>query len=86
MSTTTIATVHKTVVVDPVEPASPLLAVAHEARLLQHPQVLRDRRPADRQAMGELADRARAFLERLEDQPPGGVAERVEGSVSAHLR
>ena len=34
----------------------------------------------------DLADGAGAAPQRLEDLPPGGVAERVEDSVSVHLR
>ena len=71
---------------DPVEAPRAVLAVADEARVLEHAQVLRDGRPADRQSVGELADRARPRLQRLEDASPCRVAEGVEDySVSRHL-
>jgi hypothetical protein len=38
----------------------------------------RDRRPADRQLVRELADRAITGAEQLDDRPPVRVAERVE--------
>jgi hypothetical protein len=45
--------------------------------------VLGHSRPAHGNLAGELADRARAPAEELEDVPPRRVAERVEGmSVS----
>ena len=45
---------------------------------LEQPQVARDRRPADRQRVGELLDRPPAGPEQLDDRPPVRVAERVE--------
>ena len=48
----------------------------HQPRVLEHLEVLRDRGPADRQLAGELADRARALGEALEDRAPRRVAER----------
>jgi hypothetical protein len=41
--------------------------------------VARDGRPADRQRVGELLDRAVAAREQLDDRPAVRVAERVEG-------
>jgi hypothetical protein len=36
---------------------------------------MRDRRAADRELAGELADRARTFDETLEDRPPRRIAQ-----------
>jgi hypothetical protein len=47
--------------------------------------VLGHRRPADRQLLGELADRARASSQQLEDLPPGGVAEQAETGISVSV-
>ena len=65
-------------VVQAVEPPRALGAVGDEAGLLEQPQVPRDGRAADRQLVGELADRAVAAAELLDDRPPVGVAQRVE--------
>src|SRR4029450_1510263 len=59
----------------------------HEAGLLQHAQVLRDGGAADGQLARDLADRAGALAELLEDRPAGRVAQRIHGvSVSHDLR
>ena len=62
----------------PVEPARALGAVRDQAGVLEQPQVARDGRAADRQRVGELADRAVALAQQLDDRPPVRVAERVE--------
>src|SRR4051794_26803098 len=49
-----------------------------QARVLQDPQMLRDRRRADRKIARELAARQRAVQQPLEDCPACGVAKRVE--------
>jgi hypothetical protein len=51
------------------------LAVDDEAGVLEDLEVLRDRRPADRQLAGELADRPRPLHQALEDGLAGRVAE-----------
>jgi hypothetical protein len=66
-------------VVQAVEPPRPLGPRADEPRLLQQPEVPRDRRAADRQLVGELLDGAVAAREQLDDRPAVRVAERVEG-------
>jgi hypothetical protein len=52
--------------------------VDHETRVLEHPEVLGDGRPADTQVAGEQADRARTRGDRLEDRPPRRVVQRGE--------
>src|SRR5262249_46231812 len=61
-------------------------AVDDEARILQHLQVLRDGRPADRQLARELGDGLRPPGQPLEDGPPGRVAKGRPAvrSVSLH--
>jgi hypothetical protein len=49
--------------------------VDHQPGVLQHLQVLRDGRPADRQLAGKLAYGARPLGETLEDRPARRVAE-----------
>ena len=63
--------------VEPVEPARALRLVDDQARLLEHLQVLGDRRTADGEPAGELADRLRAVGQRLEDRAPRRVRERA---------
>ena len=73
--------------IEPVEPPRPLLAGDDESRFFEHPQVLRDGRPAHREAVRELADGPGAATEPLEDRPPGWTAECVHRpSVSHYLR
>src|SRR5260370_33156289 len=60
-----------------IEPPGALLAVDHQARLLEHLEVLGDRGTSDWQPSGELTHRAGAFGQQLEDRPPGGVAQRA---------
>ena len=59
----------------PVEPAVRVGAHLDEAGVAQHLEVLGHRRPADRQSVGQLADRARAGGQSFEDRPPGAVGE-----------
>src|SRR5437879_2919307 len=69
-----------------IQPPGPLLAVDHQARLLEHLEVLGDRGTRDRQLSGELTHRAGAFGQELEDRPASGVAQRAYpvGCVSVH--
>jgi hypothetical protein len=74
--------------VELVDPAGPGGPVHHQPRPLEHLEVLRDGRPADRQPTGKLSDRPRPVRETLEDRAPRRIAEggpRV-GLVSHHLR
>jgi hypothetical protein len=48
--------------------------VDHQAGLLQHLEVLRDGRPANRQPAGDLTDRARAASDALKDLPSRPIA------------
>jgi len=62
-------------------------SIDDQVRVLQDPQVLRDRRTADREAARELADWLRPLKQTFEDRPAGGITERVElfgMSVSHH--
>lgn len=75
--------------VDLVKPPIPIASIGNEARRLEHCQVLRDRRPADRELSGELAHRRRPLLQELVDNGAAhGFAERIELEflVSVHLR
>jgi hypothetical protein len=59
--------------------------VDHEARVLEHLEVLRDRGPADRQLTRELADGRRTVRQPLEDRLSCGVAKCRQASlVSGH--
>src|SRR4030088_3545135 len=53
--------------VELIEQPSALLTVDHQARLLEHLEVLGDRGTRDRQPPGELTPRAGAFGQELED-------------------
>ena len=72
--------------VELVEPAVADRAVDDQAGVLQHLQVLGDRRPADRQPRRQLPHRQRTGREAFADRPPGGVSECVENLVRSHLR
>jgi hypothetical protein len=62
--------------------------VDDQAGVLEHAQVLGDRRSADRQLGGQLADRPRSASQQLEDRAPGWVTQNPESgiSVSPHER
>ena len=65
--------------VEAVDAARPNLDVAHEARLLQYLQVLRDSRAADGQAVGQVHHGGGALAELLEDARRVGRAESSMG-------
>ena len=67
-----------TVLVQPVHPSCPHRLLHHEPRLLQQAEVTRHRGPADRQRVGELADRRRAGTQPLDDGPAVRIAQRLE--------
>src|SRR5919106_200876 len=67
--------------VEPVDAPSSGRLVVDEARLFEHLQVLGDRRPADRQLIGEFAHGTWSFRQALEDGAPGGVTHRGPGAV-----
>ena len=73
----------ETGLVELVHAAGALGAVDHEVRILQHLQVLGDRRPAHGQVAGEHADRQRPFGQPLDDEPPGIVPQDLERLQSA---
>jgi hypothetical protein len=64
--------------VETVEAAGALGAVRDQARVLEQPQVPRNRGTADRQRVGELAYRPVAGPEQLDDRPPVRVTEGIE--------
>ena len=70
--------------VDLVEAARAVDLVADEAGLAQRLEVLRDGRPAHRQAGGDLADRHRAGAQALEDGASGRVGQGGEGVLVSH--
>ena len=53
--------------VEPIDPARARGALGDEPRVLEHLQVLGHRRPADRQLVGQLADRPRPLGQALDD-------------------
>jgi hypothetical protein len=54
----------------------------HEARVLQHAQVLHDAEARHRQLRLQLGQRAPvARVEPVEQEPPGGIRERLEHAV-----
>ena len=71
-----------------INPPCPVAAVAHQAGILQHPQVLRNGRAGNRQAGGKLIHRLRMVAKHLENGQPGGVAQCGQPVlyVSIHLR
>jgi len=70
-----------------VNPARALPAVAHQLRIFQDAQVLRNGRPRYREAGGKLVHRLRVVAQHLEDGQPGGITERRQSVlyVSIHL-
>ena len=71
-----------------VDAARALAAVAHQASLFEHPQVLRNRRTRNGQAGSEFVHRTRRSAQHLEDSQAGCVAQSRETVlyVSIHLR
>ena len=61
-----------------VEAAVPLRPIDHEMRVLQDPQVLRNRRPADLKTARQLADWLRSLEQSLENCAPGRIAQCVQ--------
>ena len=71
-----------------VNPPCSFAAVAHQPRILQHPQVLRNRRTRNRQARRKLIHRLRMVPQHLEYGQPRRVAQCRQSIlyVSLHLR
>jgi hypothetical protein len=69
-------------VVEAVEPAGALRPIGHQPGLLEQAQVPRDGGPADRQRLGQLADRPVAGVQQLDDRPAVRIPEGVEIDAS----
>jgi hypothetical protein len=71
-----------------VDPTRPHGAVDDQPRVLEHFEVLGDRRPADRHVFCQLTYGARAIGETLEDRPSRRICERRQSInlVSLHAR
>src|SRR5688572_25423150 len=65
-------------VMQPVDAPGALWLLDHQAGVAQQPQVPGDGRPADRQRVGDLPDRALPAAEQFDDRPALRVAERLE--------
>src|SRR5688572_24462889 len=70
--------------IDVVDAPRALGAIGHQARFLEHLQVLRDGGAAHRHAVGKLAHRARARAQLFEHLAAGGVGERRERGIVSH--
>jgi hypothetical protein len=55
--------------VDAVHPSGASYLVDHHTGVLEHPKMLRHRRPADRQTIGKLTHRTRTLSEHSDDLP-----------------
>lgn len=71
-----------------VDAARTFAAIAHQAGVFQHAQVLRNRRPGHREPRGELVHCQRLIAQHFEDGQAGGIAESGQAVlyVSIHLR
>ncbi len=69
---------------DRVDAPFPVAAVRDEPRVLEDPEVLRDRGLRDAQGGGQLTHRVRLPTEELHQFAPGPVPERLEGSRISH--
>ncbi len=71
--------------VDAINPERSLFAQRYEPGIEEHFQMLRYRWPSDSQSLGQLPNRHRFPGEPLEDEPPRGVAQCIEGlSMVSH--
>lgn len=70
-----------------VDAPRPFAPVPHQPRILQHPQMLRNRWARYGQARRQLVHRLRVISQHLEDGQPGGVTQRCQSvlNVSIHL-
>ena len=71
-----------------VDASSSGFAVTYQMRVLQHPQMLRDRGPAHGQLLRKLAHRQRPPRQALQDDQPRWITQCLEPSlyVSLHER
>ena len=70
--------------VDAVQTPRPVLSFRHQTRLLQDPEMLRHRRPADRKPGRYLSDCPGAVAELFENRPPGRITERLQCLFVSH--
>src|SRR5260370_7041734 len=68
-----------------IEPPGALLAVDHQARLLEHLEVLGDRGTSDWQPSRELTHRPGAFGQQLEHRPASRVPQRAAPGACVSL-
>jgi len=61
-----------------VEMSGSVLALGHETRSLQDPEVLGHRRPRDREIGGDVHHRSRTLPQQFKHGPSRGVAQRVQ--------
>ena len=76
------------ITVQPVQHALALALAADQAGAHQHRQVVRDRRPAQREALGEVGGRQRGLRQEGEDAPARQRGQGVEdplGSINLHV-
>ena len=59
-----------------IEPSRAIAPLGDQPGFFQHLQVLRDGRPADRQALGNRCDRPRRVEDAIENQPPRRIGKR----------
>jgi len=64
-----------------IDPSRAFAAVAHQTRILQHPQMLGNGRARYRQARGKLAHRLRVIAKHLKNRQPSRVTERRESAL-----
>ena len=64
-----------------INPARAIAAVAHQPRILQHPQVLRNGRTRYRQSGRQLIHRLRMVAQHLKNRQPSRVTQRRESSL-----
>ncbi len=69
---------------DPVETALALRSDGDQAGVAKHPEMLRYRRLADRQALDQSANGPLPGPQLVEDQSPAGLGNDLDGRLSGH--
>ena len=70
--------------VDAIDPRRPVRLVRHQSRLFQHLQMLRHRRPADRQRRRDLTHASRPGAKALEHGAARGISQSGQGRYVSH--